>query len=195
MAPMNLHRQGTWVPTSAAPGRDSDGPAFELLHRLDDQIEIRRYAPYAVAEVFIDAVTDEADRQALALLTGYLGGKNLGTHTLAMTGPVTRSALDGGTLLRFILPRGVSVASAPQPTDSRVVRREVAVHTLAALRYAGGGSPIGDAVQFERLAAALRTARLAHAGAPWFVRHHTPWTPTFLRRHEVWLRLPTRVAG
>jgi hypothetical protein len=180
-------------------------PAFEVLHRLGDNVEIRRYAPYVVAEVLIAGPAGEAGNQAFPILAGYIFGKNKGerkfamtapvTQTrapaqLAMTAPVTQSASDGGTRVRFVLPRGVTLATAPEPADERVRLREVAGHTLAAIRYSGFWSQANDAEHLEQLSAALRAARMSWVGEPVFARYNAPWTPWFLRRNEVWLSLP-----
>ncbi|HET9977245.1 MAG TPA: heme-binding protein [Burkholderiaceae bacterium] len=186
---MHPPRQGAPPRAAKASHRDPSGPAYDLLHELDGAIEIRRYAPYAVAEVFVAGPADTAAPRALQILVGYLAGANLGERTIARTAPVTQSALDGGTLVRLALPQGVTPATAPVPTDSRVVRRELAGHTLAAIRYPGRWSPAHDRAQFERLTAVLRAARMTWAGEPRYARYNGPWSPWFLRRNEVWLRL------
>lgn len=173
-----------------APRRAAQGPAYDLLHQLDHGIEIRRYAPYAVAEVFVAGPADGPGKRALQILVDYLGGNNLGERTIARTAPVTTCAVDGGTLVRLALPRGVTPAATPGPRDSRVMRRELAGHTLAAIRYSGRWSPDNDHAHRERLTAALRAARLSWAGEPRYARYDPPWSPWFLRRNEVWLRLP-----
>jgi hypothetical protein len=167
-----------------------DEPAYEVLHKLGDSVEIRRYAPYVVAEVLIAGPDGDAAGQAFPVLAGYIFGKNQGERAFAMTAPVTQSAADGGTRVRFVLPKGVALATAPEPTDARVQLRGVAGHTLAAIRYSGFWSRANDAEQFERLAAALRAASMSWAGEPVFARYKAPWTPWFLRRNEAWLSLP-----
>ncbi len=180
-------------------------PAYEVVHKLGDSVEIRRYAAYVVAEVLITGAPDEAGNQAFPILAGYIFGKNKGerkfamtapvTQTstpakFAMTAPVTQSAADGGTLVRFVLPKGVTLSTAPEPTDERVKLREVVGHTLAAIRYSGFWSQANDAEHLEQLSAALRTAKLTWAGEPVVARYNGPWTPWFARRNELWLKLP-----
>ena len=108
----------------------------------------------------------------------------------AMTTPETQSAADGGTLVRFVLPKDVTLSTAPEPIEERVKLREVAGHTLAAMRYSGFWSQANDAKHLAQLTAALRTAKLSWAGEPVVARYNGPWTPWFLRRNELWLQLP-----
>ena len=191
-----------WVP---AVSQAIEEPGYEVLHQLGDSVEIRRYAAYVVAEVLIAGAPAEAGNQAFPILAGYIFGKNKGERKFAMTAPVTRtgaptkfsmtapvtqSAADGGTRVRFVLPKGVTLRTAPEPIDERVKLREVAGHTLAAIRYSGFWSQANDAEHLEQLSAALRAAKLTWAGEPVLARYNAPWTPWFLRRNELWLSLP-----
>lgn len=177
-------------------------PAYEVTHRLGKDVELRRYASYVVAEVLMAGAPDEAASLAFPILAGYIFGQNTQRRTFSMTtpmthtrapadvtmiAPMTRPATCGGSLVRFALPRGTGQTSPPDPTDARVQMREVAGHTLAAIRYSGCWSPANDDEHFEQLAAALRAARMPWDGAPVYARYNAPWTPWALRRNEVWL--------
>jgi hypothetical protein len=190
MAAMNPQSELAPPPTGPMSRRPHDDPAYRLLHTLGHQIEIRRYAACAVAEVFVPGPPHESRERALPMLTDYLAGENLGAYTLTVTSPVTHSALDGGTLVRLALPAGMTPATAPKPRNARVVRRTVAGQTLAALRYSGRWSQAIDDAQLARLAAALGAAKLGWTGQPRYARYNAAWTPWFLRRNEVWLHLP-----
>jgi len=180
-------------------------PAYEVVQKLGKSVEIRRYTAYVVAEVLIAGPVDEAGNQAFPILAGYIFGKNKGerkfamtapvTQTsaptkFAMTAPVTQSAAEGGRLVSFVLPKDVTLTTAPEPIDERVKLREVAGHTLAAIRYSGSWSQANDAEHLAELTAALGTAKLSWAGEPVVARYNGPWTPWFLRRNELWLQLP-----
>jgi hypothetical protein len=158
-----------------------------------------------VAEVLIAGAPASAGNKAFPILAGYIFDRNKGERKfamtapvmqtsapaqLAMTAPVTQTTADGDTLVRFVLPKGTTLASAPEPSDERVKLREVAGHTLAAIRYSGFWSRANDAEHLEQLAVALRAARLTWAGEPVVARYNAPWTPWFLRRNELWLSLP-----
>ncbi|MBC7940592.1 MAG: heme-binding protein, partial [Chitinophagaceae bacterium] len=67
-------------------------PVYEVVRQIGEQIELRRYAGYVVAEVVLDANAAEAGSQAFPILAGYIFGKNKGRRKLEMTAPVTQSA-------------------------------------------------------------------------------------------------------
>jgi SOUL heme-binding protein len=185
------------------PSHATPEPDFQVTRQLAD-IEVRQYAAYTVAEVEVPGPADDAGGQAFPILAGYIFGKNKGERTYEMTAPVTRSAAPvklemnapvtqttapGGFLVQFVLPKGVTVASAPEPLDARVRLREVPPSRVAVIRYSGFWSQSNDAQHLARLEAALREAGLAWTGAPVYSRYNAPYTPWFLRRNEIWLHL------
>jgi hypothetical protein len=182
----------------------TEEPDHEVLRRLDSNIEIRQYKPYVVAEVLVEGSADTAGNDAFPILAGYIFGKNKGERSFSMTAPVTQSAAPvklemtapvtqtaaaGGWIVRFVLPRVVTLASAPEPNDSRVKLREVATSPIAAIRYSGFWSAGNYAEHLDKLKATLTSEGLAWSGEPVFSRYNPPFTPWFLRRNEIWLFL------
>jgi len=185
------------------PSHATEEPDYQVVRLLED-IELRQYAPYAVAEVVVAGPAGDAGSQAFPILAGYIFGKNKGERKFAMTAPVTQvaapvklemtapvtqSAAPGGFLVQFVLPKGVTVASAPEPVDARVNLREVLPAQVAVIRYSGFWSASNYADHLAKLQAALRAADLVWTGEPVYARYNAPFTPWFLRRNEIWLHL------
>lgn len=178
-------------------------PAYTTLRTLDG-IELREYAAYTVAEVLVNADANDAGSQAFPLLAGYIFGKNKGDRklamtspvtqtaapvTLAMTAPVTQTAAAGGFLVQFVLPKGVTLADAPEPLDARVHLREVPPKRVAVIRYSGFWSESNYKAHLAKLQVGLQAAHIAWVGEPVFSRYDGPTTPWFMRRNEIWLTL------
>ena len=168
-------------------------------------VEIRAYAPYVVAEVLVSGPADEASSEAFPILAGYIFGKNKGERRMAMTAPVTQAAEpvkmamtapvtqspeSGGFRVQFVLPQGITLASAPEPTDSRVKLREVPASRVAVIRYSGFWLQANYEEHLALLQTALREADQPWVGEPVLSRYNPPITPWFLRRNEIWLALP-----
>jgi hypothetical protein len=177
-------------------------PRFEVLRPLGERVELRRYAPYVVAEVVLEAGAAEAGNQAFPILAGYIFGKNKGQRSMAMTAPVTQtaepvkmamtapvtqSAAGGGTRVQFVLPRDVTLDTAPEPLDPRVRLREEPAAVWAVIRYSGTWSQERFQAQLDELRAALAKAEIQADGEPVWARYNGPLTPWFMRRNEVWL--------
>jgi len=179
-------------------------PDYEVVRKIGDQIELRQYAPHVVAEVVLQASADEAGNQAFPILAGYIFGKNKGERKLAMTAPVTQSAVPvkmamtapvtqsaapGGMRVQFVLPKGVTLDSAPEPLDPRVQLHRVPASQWAVIRYSGTWSQANYDEHLALLQAALDQAGVATQGEPVLARYNAPFTPWFLRRNEIWLAL------
>ena len=178
-------------------------PDYEVIKQFD-QVELRKYAPYVVAEVVLDSPAEEAGNRAFPILAGYIFGKNKGEKKFAMTAPVTQTAVPmrmemtapvtqarvaGGVRVQFVLPKGVTLAAAPEPIDQRVQLRVVPAGIWAVIRYSGSWSQANYQEHLGELKASLEAAGLATEGEPVLARYNAPFTPWFLRRNEIWLAL------
>lgn len=178
-------------------------PDYEVIKKFEN-LEFRRYAPYVVAEVVLDSSAEDAGSQAFPILAGYIFGKNKGekkfamtapvTQTAAplrmdMTAPVTQAAVPGGVRVQFVLPKGVTLATAPEPIDPRVQVRLVPAGTWAVIRYSGTWSRANYLEHLRQLQASLEAAGVATQGEPVLARYNAPFTPWFMRRNEIWLAL------
>ena len=183
--------------------RAIEEPDYKVIRKFDN-VELREYAPYVVAEVVLAATADDAGSQAFPILAGYIFGKNKGEKKFAMTAPVTQTAaplqmdmtapvtqvaVAGGMRVQFVLPKGVTLAAAPEPIDPRVHLREVPAGTWAAIRYSGTWSQSNYLEHLGQLRASLEAAGVATQGEPVLARYNSPFTPWFMRRNEVWLAL------
>jgi len=180
----------------------TEEPDYDVVRQIGDQIEVRRYAGYVVAEVVLDATAADAGNQAFPILAGYIFGKNKGQRKLEMTAPVTQSpaptklemtapvtqgAVAGGMRVQFVLPKSVTLATAPEPLDPRVRLREEPAALRAAIRYSGTWSQSNYDEHLLKLQAALAAAGIATEGEPVLARYNAPMTPWFMRRNEIWL--------
>jgi hypothetical protein len=191
------------------PAQAIEEPAYEVTGRIGD-VELRRYAPYVVAEVLTTGSATEAGNRAFRILASYIFGNNKGKRKLAMTAPVTQtaapmklkmtapviqSAAPGGYLVQFVLPRGVGLDTAPEPVDQRVVLRLVPAMRVAVIRYSGFWTDANYGRHLARLQETLMKAGVKWSGEPIYSRYNPPFTPWFMRRNEIWLRLPATASG
>jgi hypothetical protein len=187
------------------PAHATEEPDYQVVRELAG-VEVRQYAAYTVAEVVVAGPAGDAGNLAFPILAGYIFGKNKGETKLAMTAPVTQAAVPvkmemtapvtqtaapGGFLVQFVLPKGVTVANAPEPLDARIHLREVPPKKVAVIRYSGFWSESNYKEHLAKLQEALRAADLAWAGEPVYSRYDAPYIPWFMRRNEIWLQLST----
>jgi hypothetical protein len=186
------------------PSYAAEEPDFKIIRKLDTDIELREYAAYLVAEVVVPGPASEAGNRAFPILAGYIFGKNKGDRKFAMTAPVTQAAVPvkldmtapvtqtavaDGFLVQFVLPKDVTLPTAPEPLDERIQLRLVPPNHVAVIRYSGFWSESNYNNHLAKLQAALSAANLVATGEAVYSRYNAPFTPWFMRRNEIWLRL------
>jgi len=189
--------------TGTTVARAIEEPKFVVTRQLDG-VEVREYAPYIVAEVLVSGPAGDAGNQGFKLLAGYIFGKNKGerkismtapvTQTAApqkieMTAPVTQTATEGGYVVQFVMPAGSTLDTLPEPIDPEVHLKAMPGARFGVIRYSGFWSESNYETHLATLRKALEAAGLATTGEPVYSRYDPPWTPWFMRRNEIWLKL------
>ncbi len=174
--------------------------------------QLRRYPEHLLAEVTLQGSFEDAGTRAFRYLFAYISGANRSRSKVAMTAPVVQA--EGSTTIpmtapvvqqvspdhpvktgsdayhvAFVLPAGLTVETAPQPTDPSVRLRTVPEQLVAAIRFRGGWSETNYTRHLDRLTSALLAAGLTPGGAPRFARFDPPFVPAFLRHNEIMLDL------
>ena len=174
-------------------------PVYEVVQETD-RYEIRDYAAYLVAETTVAGGFDRTGNVAFRRLAGYIFGSNTAPDTsgaepvrMKMTVPVTRHR-DGAsdarsTVYRFVMERAYDHDSLPVADDDRVAIAEVPGGRFAVLRYRGRITEARFLKHVEVLRAALERDGVETLGEPMAAVYNGPWTPPFLRRNEVMIRL------
>ena len=185
---------------------------YEVVRHLADGVELRRYPEHVVAEVTTRGSLTSAGNLAFAPLFAYISGDNRSRTKVAMTAPVVQERAgsrgaagekvamtapvvqaeaaeeDTGEhsfTVGFVLPAGMTAATAPEPVDDRVGLRTVPPTLAAAIGYSGRWSRSGYEEHRDRLLEVVGRAGLEPVGAPRWLRYDPPFKPWFLRRNEV----------
>jgi predicted secreted protein len=152
------------------------------------KVEFRKYQRIVLATVY-----GLSENAAFGILFDYIAGANKSKQRISMTAPVVSSdkiamtapvISDRGSF-SFVLPKGSTIETAPEPIDSRVVLDEIPARTLAVLRFKGRtGTSTIDARKAE-LMTSLSKAGIQTRGDMLLMRYNSPFTPGFMRRNEV----------
>jgi hypothetical protein len=175
-------------------------PRYEVITRIADRVEIRRYGPRVAAEVEWPVAGMAGRDQAFRILFAYIAGSNKSSASenariamtvpvevrdqkrIAMTAPVQASEAIGAMRMQFFLPAKYTQDSAPTPIDGRVKLVTVPSETIATLRFSGSGSDFAE--RQSELITVLSVSRWRPAGAPYALNYDAPFTLSFLRRNE-----------
>jgi hypothetical protein len=169
-----------------------ESPEYEVEKQIGE-IEIRRYAPYLMAETTVSGSMEGAGNSGFRVLARYIFGHNeaeSGKSTkISMTTPVTQERNGDEFRVRFMMPSSYSADSLPTPKDLQVTIHQVGERRLAAISYSGRWPRNSYEKHLQELSGALETVGLATVGEPVWARYDPPWKPWFLRRNEVLLEI------
>jgi hypothetical protein len=179
-------------------------PGYTVTGQLG-AVQLRAYGPRLAAETTVEGGEIASRSTGFRRLASYIFGANTkhggGSGKIAMTAPVEQDGTDGsritmtapvaqqrsdgGWTIRFFLPAGMTVATAPRPLDPLVHLAEVPAATMAVLRFSGSPGARAVAAHSERLLAILARSPWKPDGhvVAWF--YDPPWTLPWLRRNEV----------
>jgi hypothetical protein len=178
-------------------------PRYDVIGTYED-FEVRRYAPYLVAETDIDGAYEDGRNAAFRRLFSYITGNNKGGERIEMTVPVTSTPRDGSavgaakgsgasapaagvnqSVMQFMVPGKFSMDTVPEPRDPRVRIRKLDEQVFAVRRYSGRWTEENYRENEDLLRRQLTAAGLAAKGPSIFAAYNGPFTPWFLRRNEV----------
>lgn len=177
--------------------------AYKVIMQ-DQNLELRDYPPYIVAETEVEGTLEDAGDKAFNKLFAYISGDNRSQEKIAMTAPVTQNPASekiamtapveqqrraGGWTVAFAMPKAYSLESLPVPKNPDVSLRRVPARRMAAVRYSGTWSEKRYRRYLHELEAWMAKSGLRMTGEPVWARYNPPFTPWFLRRNEILIQV------
>ena len=174
---------------------------YEVIDRIGNSVEIRRYAPRIAAEATIDVTESGNPRdEAFRIVAAYIFGANknkkkidmtspveikTASEKIAMTVPVEVDKSEKRLTMRFFMPKQYSSEELPEPTDSRVRLLAIPSETAAILTFTGSIDDAAVSAKASVLLKLLRGTNWKIKGTPSAFFYNPPWTIPFLRRNEI----------
>ena len=153
------------------------------------KFEIRNYSE--LTTVATPAAAKKDQDSGFMRLFRFISGNNEAEQKIAMTTPVFMPSDESGKSksMHFVVPKKVAAAGVPSPKADSVSIEKISGGKYAALRFAGARSADNEKEALAILRDKLKERGLATKGTPMFAYYDPPWTPGFLRRNEVLLKL------
>lgn len=162
----------------------AESPAYRVV-RADGDFEIREYPALRLAKT---GMASDMDGSFMRLF-GYITGKNERSESIAMTTPVLIDRKQGAGSMSFIVPQATLEKGAPQPKSEQVHIDDLAAGQFAVRRFKGTSKGKNEAAALTALRDWCSQQKLTTQGEPLFAYYDPPWTPSFLCRNEVLLRV------
>ncbi len=163
----------------------TETPEYKVI-RTDGKFEIRDYPALTVATTAMEGTEMNG---GFRMLFRFITGSNEGSEKIAMTAPVLIDTTKDKKTMSFIMPKKAVENGVPKPSGESVTLGKVGAARLAVLRFDGGRTAENEKVAIEKLKAWLDAEKLIGKSAPTFAYYDPPWTPTFMRRNEVMVRI------
>lgn len=193
-------------------------PKYEIVVQ-DSRFEVRRYAPFIVAETWVDGDMDAASAKGFRAIADYIFGnnkspQNAASSKIAMTAPVTmepqsnsgkiamtapvvmQPAKDADGMVgaqrwrvHFVMPSEYTLASLPIPNNGAVTLREVPATMVAVVKYSGFNTESRIHEETLALATWMESRKLAVVGTAKLARYDPPWTLPIWRRNEIQMEM------
>ena len=158
---------------------------FKVVRR-DGKFEIRDYPALTLVETPVAVAGSDG---GFNRLFQFISGRNEASQKIAMTTPVFMSGSDTNATMAFVMPAKMTAARAPKPADASVKVRTIEAGRFAVYSFSGGRNANNEAESAGKLRSWLEAERLSALPETMFGYFDPPWTPAFLRRNEVMIRI------
>jgi len=182
-------------------------PKYKVLKNYDD-IEIREYNSYLVAETTVSSDFEDAGDQAFSRLFNYIDGENISQKSIEMTAPVEQEKMDskgqeiemtapvsqetmsnGTYRIAFVMPSNFTLETLPKPKDDGIKIRKVPARKVAVIRYSGTWSEENYDEHKKELYSFLSEKSYKIVGNPLWARYDPPFMPWLFRRNEIMVEI------
>jgi len=159
-------------------------PPYEVEYTAGDR-EVRRYAPYIVAEVTVAGDRSQAIRAGFRVLANYIFGGNAENQKVEMTVPVTQEPAGGNWTVQFMMPASYTLDTLPRPETDAIRFFEARPERQVTISFSGRGTTRMLQSKTRELRAFAREQGLTVAGNPRYHFYDDPFTLPWNRRNEV----------
>ncbi len=163
----------------------TETPDYQVI-RTEGKFEVRDYPELRLATTTMP--TGEMN-SGFGQLFRFITGNNQSAEKIAMTTPVLIDTADEKRTMSFIMPKLTIENGLPKPSGENITLGQIAPTRFAVLRFSGGRSVENEKKATAQLSQWLLSQKITAKGSPLFAYYDPPWTPTFMRRNEVLIRI------
>ena len=162
----------------------TETPDYAVVKK-EGKIEIRDYPELMVATA---PMKSDMDNSFMTLFR-FITGANEQKQKISMTSPVLIRSEKEKKTMSFIVPKETAEKGVPKPTGDLVTISKIKAARFVTLRFSGKRSSETEVKAIGTLQAWMKEQKMAAKGEPVFAYYDPPWTPTFMRRNEVMVRI------
>lgn len=88
------------------------------------------------------------------------------------------------------MPEEYSLKTLPKPVDNRIRILELPAYKTAVIRFSGFNTDKNIKTHEKTLTEWLETNDIKSVGKSTYAFYNPPWTPPFMKRNEIMIRIP-----
>ena len=161
-----------------------ESPDYKVVEK-EGSFEIRDYPELTLVSTPMQKRGEEG---SFMKLFRFISGRNDRSQKISMTTPVLMTGTESG-VMSFIVPKNVAQQGVPMPSNPDVTISTKQPARYAVYSFSGPSKPEPSEAASKKLLAWAAAKNLPATGSPTFAYYNPPWTPGFMRRNEVLLRL------
>ncbi len=165
-------------------GTKYESPDYSVISS-EGAFEIRDYPQLTLVTTPMQRRGEDG---AFMKLFRFIQGRNESSEKIAMTTPVLMTGSRSG-MMSFILPKKVVEHGAPTPSNPDLKLAVTPPSRYACYRFSGSDNPEASEAAAKKLLAWISSRKIPSSGTLLFAYYNPPWTPGFLRRNEVLVKL------
>lgn len=176
-------------------------PTYKVIS-TSGKFEIRQYAPYLIAQTWVEGDMDDAGSQGFRRIADFIFGNNQlpggqASSKIAMTAPVAMEPSDNTQGIKtaqrwrvqFAMPRQYTLANIPQPKNPAVTLAEVPEKFVAVHSYSGFNTLQRVQDKTDELLQWIKSTSLVAKSSAQLARYDPPWTLPMWRRNEIMVEI------
>jgi hypothetical protein len=155
---------------------------YEVVKKIDDRVEIRKYDNLITAEV----ETTDNDDSSFLILFRYITGKNIDQKEISMTTPVfiDKKASDK-SVMKFVMPSEFKIKDLPTPGDGRIKFKTQRGKEFVAIRFSGFAFDSNFKKREKQLREVVKENKIRIKEPEIWAYYNQPFSLPFLKRNEV----------
>ncbi|HBB52678.1 MAG TPA: hypothetical protein DCZ80_02085 [Legionellales bacterium] len=163
-------------------------PIYRMIFR-QKPYEIREYEEMMVVASDQTGSRKRGIREGFKLLFAYISGANAAKQKISMTTPVMQIGTSDFWTVEFVLPRYLGDKDIPRPTHTSVKIKKIQKGRYAVIRFSGliREKQLNQKLEDLKLFIIQHDCKIKHS--PIFAFYDPPWTPSFLKRNEIWIQV------
>ena len=163
-----------------------ESPSYTVVQK-EGSFEVRDYPELTLVST---PMQKRGEDGSFMKLFRFISGRNDRSQKISMTTPVLMTGPESG-VMSFIVPKDVAQQGVPTPSNPDVTISTKPPARYAVYQFSGPSKPGPSEAAAKKLLAWVAAKNLPTSGSPspLYAYYNPPWTPGFMRRNEVLLRL------